>query len=185
MMLSKDRFCSFCGTPHSSQHYPRTCSNPECKVTIWSNPIPVAVVLQPVRHLGREGLLVLRRGIEPGKGKLALVGGFAEDHESVEQAGAREMREETGVQVAAASLTPFWFTSSAPKPNRVLLFLLGEVIAAETLPPMQPSAETQQRGIVFGAQGLFSEIAFPLHLQAIERFFALRAGQYNHDYSVL
>ena len=40
---------------------------------------------------GKTGLLVIRRGIQPGKDKLALVGGFLEDHETWAEGGAREI----------------------------------------------------------------------------------------------
>ena len=182
MNSMKDSFCSYCGTRYLATAYPRTCQNESCKVSIWSNPVPVSVVLQPVMLKGELGLLVIRRAIEPRIGKLALVGGFVEDHETVEQAGAREMREESSVQVDSSSLTPFWFTSSAPKPNRVLLFLEGQTLEADALPPLQPTPETAERGLIFGAEGLAPEFAFPLHLEAVRRFFVSHANLGPHGY---
>ncbi|HEV7555999.1 MAG TPA: NUDIX domain-containing protein, partial [Kofleriaceae bacterium] len=120
-MPTRDSFCSFCGTAFATPLvYPRTC--PGCKVQIWANPIPVAVVLVQVVDGARTGLLVVRRAIPPQIGKLALVGGFIEEHESWQAAGAREVREETGTIVDASTLEPMWYASSDPKPNRVLLF---------------------------------------------------------------
>jgi ADP-ribose pyrophosphatase YjhB (NUDIX family) len=108
--------------------------------------------LLPVRHEKGLGLLVVKRGIEPGKGKWALVGGFLEEHESWAEGGARELFEETGARVDAATLTPFWYTSSAPRPNRVLLF----------------SAEASTEGHAF---------AFPLHVEAVRRFFDAQSSK--------
>lgn len=52
-----------------------------------------------------EGKLVLiRRGSEPFKGRLALPGGFVEKDETVEQAVLREAREETGLDVEIVRL---------------------------------------------------------------------------------
>src|SRR3954471_23258251 len=98
MTPTRDTFCSFCGTAYPTPlAYPRQCTG--CKTQVWANPIPVSVVLVPVKREGRTGLLVVRRAIEPKKGKLALVGGFLEEHETWAEGGAREIREETGVNV--------------------------------------------------------------------------------------
>lgn len=169
----KDTFCSFCGTAYPPPlAYPRTC--PGCRTPVWSNPIPVSVVLTPVKTAEGEGLLVVRRAIQPQLGKLALVGGFLEDHETWQQGGAREIREESGVNVDPSTLTPFWFTSTQPKPNRVLLFSLATPIERSALPAFVPSPETSERGLVFGPDGLDEVFAFPLHAEAARRFFAQR-----------
>lgn len=172
-MPTRDAFCSFCGTAFTPPlAYPRTCAH--CKVQIWANPIPVSVVLLPVVHHGNIGLLVIRRAIEPAIGKLALVGGFLEEHETWAQGGARELREETGVVIDPAILEPFWFTSTEPRPNRVLLFSVAKPVEASALGPFTPDHETSERGLIFGTQGLDSIFAFPLHVQAARRFFEAR-----------
>jgi len=52
---------------------------------------------------GNEFLFVARK-FPPFEGKLALPGGFVEESETVEVAAARELKEETGVEVAPAAL---------------------------------------------------------------------------------
>jgi ADP-ribose pyrophosphatase YjhB (NUDIX family) len=150
---------------------------------IWSNPIPVSVVLLPVRHQLGEGLLVVRRSIEPKKGLLALTGGFLEDHETWQQGGAREVREETGVAIDHQTISAFWFTSTAPKPNRVLLFSVARPIEASAMPAFAPSNETSERGLVFGPEGLSSLFAFDLHVAAVERYFAAAGISGPHRYT--
>lgn len=181
MALTRDTFCSFCGTAYATPlAYPRTCAG--CKTQVWANPIPVSVVLVPVLKDGRTGLLVVRRAIEPRSGKLAIVGGFLEEHETWQQGGAREVREETGVTIDATKIVPFWFTSTEPRPNRVLLFSVAAPMEAAALGAYTPDKETSERGLVFGPDGLDDVFAFPLHAEAARRFFKERAIAGAHDY---
>ncbi len=181
MNLTRDTFCSFCGTAYPTPlRYPRACTG--CKTQVWANPIPVSVVLVPVMREGKTGLLVVRRGIEPGKGKLAVVGGFLEEHETWQVGGAREVKEETGVTVDPASLVSFWFTSTAPRPNRVLLFSVAAPLEASALGTFQGDHETEERGLIFGPGGIETVFAFPLHVEAVRRFFADRGITSDHAY---
>lgn len=132
----------------------------------YDNPVPVVVVLVPVD----DGLLVVRRGIEPGKGLLALPGGYLEAHETWQEGGAREVREETGVELDPAALVPLTFASTSPRPDRVLLFAQAPPVTA--LPPFDGDAETAARGTVHGPDGLAAAFAFDLHAAAALRFFA-------------
>jgi ADP-ribose pyrophosphatase YjhB (NUDIX family) len=152
---------------------------------IWANPIPVCVLLVPIVTGERTGLLVVRRGIPPQQGKVALVGGFLEEHETWAHGGAREVREETGVIVAPEGLEPFWFASTSPKPNRVLLFSIAAPLDAAALPPFAPNAETLERGVVLGPDGLDEVFAFPLHAQAVRRFFGARGTTGPHAYRAI
>ena len=180
-MATRDTFCSYCGAKFPEPlAYPRTC--PACSVTIWANPIPVAVVLVPVRDGDRTGLLVVRRAIPPAIGKLALVGGFVEEHESWQHGGAREVREETGVLVEAATLAPLWYASTEPRPSRVLLFSVAPVVERAALPVFAADGEASERGLVFGPAGLDEVFAFSLHTAAAKRYFDAQGARGPHDF---
>jgi ADP-ribose pyrophosphatase YjhB (NUDIX family) len=184
MTLVRDTFCNYCGAAYPQPlRYPRSCAS--CNTQVWANPIPVAVPLIPVVQGGRVGLLVVRRGIEPQKGKLALAGGFIEEHETWAEGAAREVREEAAVSIDPARLKPFWYTSTAPRPNRVLLFSVAEELDASALPPCPPNAESSERGLIFGPDGLEGVFAFPLHIEAARRFFAERGITGDHGYVVV
>lgn len=177
-------FCSSCGTGFANtQTYPRACAS--CGLLVWANPIPVSVVLVPIIVTERKtGLLVVRRGIEPGRGRLALAGGFLEEHETWQQGGVREVQEETGVIVDPTTLESFWFTSTHPRPNRVLLFSIAKPISAATLAPFMANAEVPERGLIFGSDGLDELFAFPLHVEAARRFFQVREIKGSADYAI-
>ena len=71
-------------------------SCPECGHIAYVNPRLVVTTL-PITESG--DLVLLRRGIEPGRGRWAQPGGFLEIDETVHQAAIRETREETGLLV--------------------------------------------------------------------------------------
>lgn len=170
MPLARDSFCSYCGTKYDAPHaYPRIC--PGCKYQTWANPIPVCVTIVPVVDGGRTGVLVVRRAIPPAIGKLALPGGFLEEHEAWNVGAAREVREETGV-VVDEDLEQLVWRSSRPRPNRLLLFAVSRPVDVSAFPVFEADAETQERGLIFGPDGLDDEFAFDLHVEAVKKYFA-------------
>jgi 8-oxo-dGTP diphosphatase len=67
-----------------------------------ANPFAVTVDLVVLTIKNDElAVLLVKRGSEPYRGRLALPGGFVEELESLEQAARRELREETGVALQA------------------------------------------------------------------------------------
>jgi ADP-ribose pyrophosphatase YjhB (NUDIX family) len=183
MMHQRNAYCSSCGTAFTdTQTYPRNCAT--CGLQVWANPIPVTLVLLPVVTESKTGLLVVRRSIEPRKGLLALVGGFLEEHETWQQGGAREIREETDTIIDPATLEPFWFTSTEPRPNRVLLFSVAKPIPVSALGPFTPNYEVSERGLVFGPEGLDEVCAFGLHVEAMRRYFRERGVTGSASYAI-
>ncbi|TCO47277.1 NUDIX domain-containing protein [Actinocrispum wychmicini] len=165
--MAADSFCSSCGTAYADvTGYPRRCE--ACGSQVWVNPAPVAVVLLPVVDGDRTGLLAIRRAIPP-VGALTLVSGFVERHETWQEAAAREMQEETGVEIAPEALRPLWFTSTAPDPVYVLLFAQAPAVKAEDLPPFVPNREVSERKVIFD---LSENLAFPQHAQMARDYFA-------------
>ncbi|MER5646444.1 NUDIX domain-containing protein [Streptosporangium sp. NPDC002524] len=160
-MTIRNSHCSFCGEAFApDQPWPRTCSG--CENTSYLNPLPVAVMVLPVD----DSLLVVRRGIEPHRGGLALPGGFVDMGESWQQAAVRELREETGVVVDADGVR-LLDVLSAPD-GTVLVFALGPQTGEEDLPPVVPTAETTEWLLIDGPR----ELAFPLHTRIVADYFA-------------
>lgn len=157
----KNSYCSYCGHPFApDQRWPRRCAH--CHNVTYQNPLPVAVLLLPVD----DGLLVVRRTIQPGQGQLALPGGYIELGESWQAAAARELREEVGITVDPETIQEFR-VHSAPD-GTVLIFGRTDSMRAEDLPPFAPTAEASERVILTAP----AELAFSLHTQAVKEFFA-------------
>jgi 8-oxo-dGTP diphosphatase len=55
------------------------------------------VALAPGQRAGETRVLLVERGNEPYRGRLALPGGFVDPGETAEQAARRELEEETGI----------------------------------------------------------------------------------------
>jgi len=151
--------CPYCGGALSLLPWPRTCTS--CARISYLNPAPVAVLLLPVD----DGLLVVRRGINPGRGALALPGGFIDLGESWQEGCARELLEETGVVIEAADVVLFDVVSTD---QHVLVFGLGPRLAEGDLPPWVPNAECTDRSVIREPEPL----AFPMHTAMTKRFFA-------------
>ena len=164
-MHERDTFCSYCGQPFHATGYPRPCG--QCGQVTYRNPIPVAVTILPVDG----GVLAVRRGIEPRKGKLAFPGGYIEFGESWQAGAAREVFEETGIRIDAASIQEF-AVKSAPD-GTVLIFGIAPPIDLELTRSFVPREEAPEIVIVRE----FIEMAFPLHTDALRKFLSARPGQ--------
>jgi ADP-ribose pyrophosphatase YjhB (NUDIX family) len=156
----RNSHCSYCGRAYlAGQHWPRTCCG--CGNTSYLNPLPVAVTVLPVD----EGLLVVRRDVEPHRGELALPGGFIDMGESWQQAAVRELREETGIVIEPGDVRLF-DVLSAPD-GTVLVFALGPRISSAVLPPVTSTAETTEWLLIDRPQ----DLAFPLHTRMVAKYF--------------
>ncbi|MBT2326771.1 NUDIX domain-containing protein [Variovorax paradoxus] len=73
--------------------------------SLWAgSPFPPAfVTVDAVVHMAGHVLLI-RRGRAPGKGRLALPGGFLEQRETVYQSAVRELEEETGFRLLPSTM---------------------------------------------------------------------------------
>jgi ADP-ribose pyrophosphatase YjhB (NUDIX family) len=159
----KNAHCGYCGARYAQTDWPRSCAG--CGRMSWANPLPVSVVLVPVDG----GLLLVRRAIPP-VGELALPGGYINLGESWQEAGARELFEETGLTVDAAELTHFQ-TRSTPKPD-TLIIIFSVARPRSGLPPFTPNEEVSE--LVVAREP--AELAFSLHTDAMAAWFQSSLG---------
>jgi len=94
--LSKFKFCPVCGSARFEEHDFKSKRCAACGFVYYYN--PAAAVIAVIRD-ERGRWLVARRGEEPAKGTLDLIGGFVDFGENAETAVRREIEEETGVSV--------------------------------------------------------------------------------------
>jgi ADP-ribose pyrophosphatase YjhB (NUDIX family) len=163
-MSNKNAYCGYCGTSFpENMAFPRTCVS--CANITYLNPLPVAVLLLPIDN----GLLTIRRALEPGQGELALPGGFINLGESWQAAAVRELEEETGIRIDADEVRDFRVLS-APD-GTVLVFGLAHGRRAAELPPFSLSEETTEVTVVYGP----TPLAFSLHTRVVAEYFGHRA----------
>lgn len=173
-MSKPHTFCHYCGEQYSSSAWPRTCG--ACGNTTWRNPIPVVVSLVRVRYNKSDpegdGLLVVRRSIEPRHGELAFPGGYVDYGESVQQAAAREVCEETSGLI---DLHHDYFevleVEKASTNENLLIFCLSRKVVCsigpEDLEQFKGNPEVSELRLIHSPM----ELAWPTHTDLARKYF--------------
>ncbi|MBI5534430.1 MAG: NUDIX hydrolase [Deltaproteobacteria bacterium] len=109
--------------------------------------MPIRVTVDIVIFTIQSGdlqVLLVRRGIEPYKGRWAIPGGFVLEQESLEQAALRELREETGVtDVYLEQLYSFGDPKRDPRGRTVTVAWFALVDAERALQAGTDAAEAR------------------------------------------
>ena len=119
----RHRFCSACGQPTyvAEGGWKRLC--PSCKVEHFPRTDPVVIML-PVR--GDQCLLGRQSAWAPGR--YSALAGFMEPGESIEEACAREIKEESGLKTVAVR---YHSSQPWPWPSNLMIGLIAEVAPGE------------------------------------------------------
>jgi NAD+ diphosphatase len=121
----RHRYCGLCGGPTRSEEagHVRRCTNPECNTMHFPRTDPAVIML--VTDGGRA---LLGRSKNFVRGMYSTLAGFVEPGESLEDAVAREVREETGVEVGAVH---YHSSQPWPFPANIMLGFHAEARTAE------------------------------------------------------
>lgn len=136
------------------------CSSEGCEFVHWDNPKPVTATL--VTYNG--GLVLVKRKFEPFVGDWCLPGGFIEHSEHPAESAAREVFEETGLEIEEPRL----IEAGAPGRgiNVVILFYLAQIARGQLVAGDDASDVGS-----FQLDGLPPNVAFEMHRQMIRRYF--------------
>ena len=158
-MHAKNSHCSYCGAafPHDLP-WPREC--PLCGARSYLNPLPVVVAIVPAGN----GLVTVRRNIEPQKGTLTLPGGYLDLGETWQEGASRELLEETDIAVPPRD---FRLYDVANGLDDTLVILGLALPQPRSCLVSFSSNETQE--VVLIDQPM--ELGFPLHTLVVRRYF--------------
>jgi len=122
------KFCPLCGGGLEERlikaSEPKRLVCTRCSYIFYIDPKLAVLALVPYKG----GLVMVRRGIEPGYGLWAVPGGFVDVGEKVEEAVVRETREETGLTVKVVRLLK---VHSYRHSRTVVLSYLTEYLSGE------------------------------------------------------
>ena len=120
---SRHRYCGLCGSPTRSEEagHMRRCTNAACNTMHFPRTDPAVIMLVTY---GDQALMGRSKNFVAGM--YSTLAGFVEPGESLEDAVAREVREETGIEIGAVH-----YHSSQPWPFPANI-MLGFVAEART-----------------------------------------------------
>lgn len=131
------------------------------------------------RHLVVDGvvekngkILLIRRGIEPNKGMMALPGGYIDWNETAEEAVVREVLEETGVKTHVVQLLGVYSDPNRDPKDKQNIALAYQLSVEDDL-KMQPQEGEVLEVDYFSLEDLPKDIAFD-HREIIQTYLEKR-----------
>jgi NAD+ diphosphatase len=123
---SRHRFCGLCASPTRSEEagHMRRCTDPACHTMHFPRTDPAVIMLVTD---GDRALLGRNKNF-PLPGMYSTLAGFVEPGESLEGAVAREVREETAIEVAGVH---YHSSQPWPFPANIMLGFYAEAATTE------------------------------------------------------
>jgi ADP-ribose pyrophosphatase YjhB (NUDIX family) len=160
------KFCPICGGRLENRLIragePERLVCTACGFIFYIDPKLAVIALVPYR----EGLVMVRRAIEPGYGLWVVPGGFVDVGEKVEEAVVRETLEETNLTVRVVRLLNVhsYYQSQTVVLSYITEYLSGELVAGDE------ELEVQ----VFPQEKIpWKDIAFSSTRDAVKEYFQL------------
>ena len=157
-------YCPHCATMMVTQPVGdkprRVC--PSCRFIFFTDPkVGVGVLV-----IEEEKVLLVKRGMNPEKGKWSIPAGFLDYGEDPQITAAREVEEETNLLINITGLLDIYFNSEALTQGGASIFILyrAEVVAGDLR-----AGDDAEEASFFGGDEL-PELAFSSTHDAIERW---------------
>ncbi len=168
-------YCARCGSsmvrriPEQDNRERWVC--PACNNIQYDNP---RVIVSCLAYQD-DRVVWVRRAEEPRRGYWVIPAGFLETDESLAQGAARELQEETQLQLVTDSLE-LYTLGTLRYTNEVYIVFRGQLLNEE----YSPNHEVLEVGLFNEQDAPWSELAYPVMEDYIRRFYReLRSGQFS------
>jgi 8-oxo-dGTP diphosphatase len=167
------KFCPFCKSNlYKKKHGDRTrFSCRECGWVHYGNPLPSAVAFV---HNENNEILLIKRGVAPGKSKWALPSGFIEQDELPEHAVIRELKEETNIRGSVHSFIGVYTEPTTLYGNVLLIAYDVKIIGGR----VKPGSDT--KSVKFYPINRLPKIPFGSHRTIIKDGIAKNQKRYRY-----
>jgi len=183
-MEQKPSYCPHCGAEMETRELggrPRRMC-PACSFVLYENPVPGVGVLVETdvwpeadnSEALPQGILLVRRGESPFKGRWALPAGYIEADESVEQAAIRECFEETGLEVELLELFGVYSFPEGPVQSGIIIFFRARPVGGTLR-----AGDDAQEVAVFAPDDLPEDVAFRTHREVLQRWVRSRSPEFR------
>ncbi len=139
-----------------------------CEFVHWDNPLPVTATIIPYISTDstvNNKIILVRRKFPPFSNDWCLPGGFIEAHESPEESALREVEEETGLKIELERIINAYAPGKGI--NVIIIFYLSKAASGHLI-----AGDDASEVASFSQTDLPKNIAFPLHKQMIDKWFA-------------
>jgi len=163
-------YCPVCGgelnTVRLKQTEPPRLVCSRCRFVFYLDPKLVACTLVDV-----EGKIVLlKRGIEPQKGRWVMPGGYVDRGEEVTAAAVRETREECGLEIGIQDLVGVY---SYPGNTQVVVAYTAQLLSGELF----AGDETTETGLFLPGEIPWDQLAFKSTTDALRDYLAIQVNR--------
>lgn len=166
--------CHYCGGLLAERsmegHTHQICGS--CGRVIYRNPVPAAGCV--VEQNGK--LLLARRKNAPWQGHWYFPSGFVEYDEDVEATAVREIREETGLEVATVGVFGVYSYFDDPRKNGIIILFSAKILGGN----LRPGDDASQVEY-FAADALPADVGFESHRRAL-RDWVTRRGRNGSEW---
>lgn len=168
------KFCMRCGHAvelrHEAERVRPVC--PRCGWVYYFAPQVAAAAM--VTRAEDESILLVQRGEDPGKGLWGLPGGFVELGETVQEALAREILEETGYGIEIGNLIGVWsYFNDVKNIAGIVLIYETRVVSGE----LEIASDSIAAEWLTCDAALEYPLAFETHRSAVEKWRNARSSK--------